>query len=462
MWYFNLLFKGKFETIKSKTTLVHSNVTLADLFKHILNIYQVEFNINGLIGVYKLRKAVIAQIKGLTISNFYHKDKTYSDLELKDSLKHLYIFKDIIGNIRFTLELLQILRGMLLFISSAAIIPVIVLSYWVGIRFIFRWASYLFTIVVGLTLVEAKTDHNFNIGTVIEWLRTSHVTWHNWVFQDDMVSAKTVKIPRYTDIFHVPTSTPQGDVRIPKGGGTYSIWGYLPSAQGLVHSLDWVDWSLVGYTAGAFIILSTGLLVYTGTIDPIKLIKGWGGLIASYFIGSSDDGDAGGSGNTGGSGNGGGNITVFDASESASDDEEIEITDNRTAKGLLLTNKQKETLARMRGLPVTPTGFGVGEEENWKDSTASSSSRSIAPDYQGPDWKDTVPGTGYNKEFADSVLTTPEREEYNDYFKTESPTPSGSTTPRPLETSQPNSGRDINVPRRRRQPSPPSTPDAEW
>ena len=68
--YLDYRFGAKFNSIKSKTSLLSTNANLSDLFNHVVNLYHVEYKEKGLSGIYKLRQSVLAQINGLTISKF--------------------------------------------------------------------------------------------------------------------------------------------------------------------------------------------------------------------------------------------------------------------------------------------------------------------------------------------------------------------------------------------------------
>ncbi len=92
LWYLNFRFGSKLDDIKHKTIIINPETNLNNLFKHILNIYHSEYHENGLLGVFKLRKLVLAQIKDLNITKFWHRDRKLDDTELKESLKDLFIF----------------------------------------------------------------------------------------------------------------------------------------------------------------------------------------------------------------------------------------------------------------------------------------------------------------------------------------------------------------------------------
>jgi hypothetical protein len=361
---------------------------------------ELTFAETGLTGVYKLRQSILSQINKLSISNFFNKDRTLNDDELKDSLKHLYMFKDVLSNIKYTVELLTIIKIIISVVSNAAFIPIFVLANWALIRGGLRLISYLFTAVCAKFYIEAHTDHGSKISAITDWLRVASMNIHNWIFGDNLIPAPPkggrgpVQISDY-NILPQPV----------KSSSWY--WDYLPASP------EWIDWTIVGYTTGAFIIAATTYGIYTGAIDPISLSKRFGGFIIAYFAGTDGNDDSGNGGNDGGNGD----AAVFDVDELDSDDDD----DSQLADGALLTPRQKEDLQKLQGLPIIPKG--MGGEDNWRDSSSTpSTSRPIAPDYVAPDWRTDKSGNPYNPDFAET-LDSPERSEYKNYFRTPKSSP---------------------------------------
>ena len=144
-WYIKWRFSTKFQSIKDKVGIINPTVSLGDLFNHLINAYQMEYKEHGIKGIYNLRKAMVSQINGLSIGNVYNKDKQLSDLEVKDTLKYLYVYKDILANIKFTLEVFLFIKIIMNFISKAAFIPFLVLYLWDRAVKMFRGVAYVTT-----------------------------------------------------------------------------------------------------------------------------------------------------------------------------------------------------------------------------------------------------------------------------------------------------------------------------
>lgn len=280
IWYLNYRFMSKFNEIQSKTTLLTTGTSLTGLLKHILNVYQTELNDKGLVGLYKLRRIILAQINELSISKFWNRDRKLDELELQASLKQLYIFKDILSNIRYSVEMLMLIKSIIYFISSAAIIPFLVTAVYVFFKRLILFFSVTFSGFFAAHYTVFWVRHTFKkeIIAYMEVLRSYSIRFHNWLFSDHMVTAPCEPTPD-SYIMIIADKQP---VR-------HSIWEYLPSPS--FNTPDWIDWSLVGYTTGAIVIVGTTWAIYTGAVDPISLSKRLGGFITAYFLGTTDDGD---------------------------------------------------------------------------------------------------------------------------------------------------------------------------
>lgn len=401
--YLDYRFGAKFNSIKSKTSLLSTNANLSDLFNHVVNLYHVEYKEKGLSGIYKLRQSVLAQINGLTISKFWHKDRKLEDAELQSSLKSLYIFKDVLSNIKYTIELLTLFKTIVSVISNAAFIPFFVLALWALIRGALRWTSYLFTGFMTKSYLSSHPDFGTKFSAITDWLRIASMNIHNWLFGDNLIPAHQT-----IERGHIPVSANYNIFPKPV---KHSYLDCLPT------SLDWIDWTILAYTTGGLIILGTTLAIYTGAIDPISLSKRIGGLITAYFLGTDGSGDD----DNGGGDDGGDDpygTAIFDVDDLDSDDDD---DGSQIEDGTLLTPRQREDIERLKGLPILPKE--MGGEDNWRDSSSTpSSSKPIAPDYVAPDWKVDTSGNPYNKDFADT-LDSPERSEYNHFFKTPNSSP---------------------------------------
>lgn len=274
--YLDYRFGAKFNSIKSKTSLLSTSANLSDLFNHVVNLYSVEYKEKGLTGIYKLRQSVLAQINGLTISKFWHKDRKLEDAELQSSLKSLYIFKDVLSNIKYTIELLTLFKTIVSVISNAAFIPFFVLALLrrALIRGALRWTSYLFTGFMTKNYLSSHPDFGTKFSAITDWLRIASMNIHNWLFGDNLIPAHQT-----IERGHIPVSANYNIFPKPV---KHSYWDCLPASP------DWIDWTIVGYTTGAFIIAATTYGIYTGAIDPISLSKRFGGYkgkIQSYTEG---------------------------------------------------------------------------------------------------------------------------------------------------------------------------------
>lgn len=194
-WYIKWRFGTRFLTIKNKTTLINSSVSLSDLFNHIMNVYHVEYSASGISGLYKLRKAILAQINSLSVSNVFHKDKDVDESELKDSLKQLYVFKDLLHNIKYTIELFTYVKVILSFISKAAFIPFLVLWLWVLVRGLLRFSTYGIAGFAAQNYLNTQTEYGSKLYAIIDWFRILSVRMHNAVFMDNLPIGPKSRIP---------------------------------------------------------------------------------------------------------------------------------------------------------------------------------------------------------------------------------------------------------------------------
>lgn len=173
IWYLNYRWNSRFQEIKTKTGILNTQgagASLTVLFNHIRNAYQVELDRKGLVGLLKLRKSVSSQINDLNISNIWHKDKSYNEAELQNSLKHLYMFKDILSNIKYNVEMLMGIKTILSFISNAAFIPLFVVSFLFLVRKVFIGFSVLFSLLFTGTYasVYVKQKYEEEVHTYME------------------------------------------------------------------------------------------------------------------------------------------------------------------------------------------------------------------------------------------------------------------------------------------------------
>lgn len=148
------------------------------------------------------------------------------------------------------MEILILIKAILSFISSAAIIPVV--GFWIYVWFqrILLFTSVTFTATFGpavfLTGVKDSAWDNFttNSRNLFEYLS---VSFHNWLFNDNLIpkhlrldeAQETIDLPKWEqDIHFSPTN--------PVEKGTISRWDYievpkeLPSVPAKVSWLDYM------------------------------------------------------------------------------------------------------------------------------------------------------------------------------------------------------------------------------
>jgi hypothetical protein len=191
--YLNYRFSSKFNEIKNKINLVDDGVNLTVLFNHIFKLYQSELQNKGVLGAYRLRKYVLSQINDLNINMFYKKDEVISDDKLKDSLKHLYIFKDILRNIKYSIEALATIKTIISFMINVASIPLIAVSFYLLLRKLFIAAS---VIIAGFFSTGVITEkYKDKVDTIMETLREYSIRFHNWLFSDHLISAPNCGLP---------------------------------------------------------------------------------------------------------------------------------------------------------------------------------------------------------------------------------------------------------------------------
>jgi hypothetical protein len=82
----------------------------------------------GLLGLIKERRLVLEEIKSLNFGMFTKDTKVLQEAELNEYLRHLVDLKDILTDIKYTAEILILIKTVLSIISRAASIPVFVLA----------------------------------------------------------------------------------------------------------------------------------------------------------------------------------------------------------------------------------------------------------------------------------------------------------------------------------------------
>jgi len=274
----NYRWSSKFNEIKNKAGLLNAGANLTVLFNHIRNAYEAELKDKGLVGLYKFRKLVLAQINDLNISKLYKREGQFDEAEVQASLKNLYIFKDILSNLRCSVETFMVIKTILSFICNASFIPLFVVSFLFLVRKLVYGFSILFSLLFTGTYAGKVIIYKYNdkVNTIMETMRDYSLKFHNWFFSDHLVSQRDCVAT------HEGFSLPY--ILIPNVDPVkHSYWSYLS---------DWIDWNLVGYTAGALVIVGTSWAIYSGAVDPIPLAKrAWAFAIAYFSSSSGDDAD---------------------------------------------------------------------------------------------------------------------------------------------------------------------------
>lgn len=207
--------------------------------------------------------------------------KTLSEKALHNSIPHLILFKDILIKIKYTVELLTMIRVILSLISNIAFIPIFVLAIWLLIGKVYILFSVLFT----STLVSAYLTNHYDyisktadfLSKFKEVLRGISIRTHNWLFADDLISkAEMVK-----SIDKIESKS----ILMGKAGSYFDYaHGYLSSVS------QYINWSYAGYTGATLLTLTAGYALYTanttGASSIYNGVKALGSAIwgfMSYF-----------------------------------------------------------------------------------------------------------------------------------------------------------------------------------
>ncbi len=177
--------------------------------------------------------------------------------------------------------MLLLLKAIMSFISKAAFFPVFAIFVYITIRRIITIFSLVLSGNFTFYYLNFHYDLSNKLTYWIDWLKEYHIWFHNWLFNDNMVSASTV----------VKTASQAVSQYGPGPGQLHpvkqTIFGYVTEYLPDL-SVIYPDWSVVGYTAGAIFIVGTAYLFYTGDIDPIPLGKKILSLISSYYLWQED------------------------------------------------------------------------------------------------------------------------------------------------------------------------------
>lgn len=301
--YLTYKMQPKLDKINESTSLSDAKFNIGPAFDVLYKHYNQILIDKGLIGVWKERRAIKNEISSLNFNMLDKRHKTLSEKALHNSIPHLILFKDILIKIKYTVELLTMIRVILSLISNIAFIPIFILAIWILIGKVYIIFSVLFT----STLVSAYLTNHYDyisktadfLSRVKEALKGISVNLHNWLFNDDLISkTEMVKAIDKIESNSVPMSK------------AASYFGYAHDYA--LHTLgsltQYINWSYAGYTGASLLVLTTSCLIYTGTINPTSIYNGvkvigsavWGFMSYFGFDDSNNPKDPGNSGNIGG------------------------------------------------------------------------------------------------------------------------------------------------------------------
>jgi hypothetical protein len=256
-----LMFHGtKFNDFKNEGfyTPLAKDVTLTDLFNHMYNSFYAEYRENGLRGVNSFRKAVLNEINSLSIMNFQSKKikgtndivKTFSETSLNQSFKYLKVYKGILTNIKYTIEVLLIVKALLSVLTNMAFIPIFALSVYLFMR--------KFATLIGVSGFYGKAALNYlgkeyladaigDYGSkALSYLHSFIIKIVNFVFQTNYV-LKTEPTPTSAVVVTTPPIEPvveQAPVVLNSVQTAQEILQQLPT-----ESFTWIHiFSILGIT----------------------------------------------------------------------------------------------------------------------------------------------------------------------------------------------------------------------
>jgi hypothetical protein len=267
--YINWKYGVTFNTIISKTSLEDNNITLSHLFEHIYNSYKTELQEKGLVGLWRLRREVLANINSMNWPLIHSRHKTLSEETLLEYASKLKVFKDLLTKIKYTVETLKLVKIILGILTNIAFIPVMVLAtYWLFKRILVIF-SILSSSIFSLVFFTNQLD---GVSTLREYLIRAKLTLkdlsiktHNYLFDDDLISRSILP----------------SDIK-----KEWSYYSYV-SEWLATYNIDSNSLALIG---GAIISFTTAYLVWNGTINKETLKDAWSWLLSLF---SSDDDQGG-------------------------------------------------------------------------------------------------------------------------------------------------------------------------
>jgi hypothetical protein len=127
---------------------------------------------------------------------FHIRHKTLSESNLNDYLIYLTSYKDILTKIKYTVEVLALIKIILIFITNAAFIPVFFLSIYLLLRKIFIFSSLFVTsnFMMGYFTNDLNYISKIKITLIKVKLTIKDLILkaHNYLFNDELISIKDV------------------------------------------------------------------------------------------------------------------------------------------------------------------------------------------------------------------------------------------------------------------------------
>lgn len=265
----------KIDRLNNKTSLRYTKIDLEQIFDSLFNIYISTLSDKGLFGAWKERKAILEQIRSLNFGMFDKSSKYILEPDFNESLIHLAMFKNILINIKYTVEGLVLIKTIFSLISKISFLPIFILSIWILFRRIYIWFSLLFTssfATIYLTnqydYISKTVDFLIKVKEALRWLS---IRTHNWLFSDDLTSISEVD-----RAINQHMANTQANFDSSLTDRAHSLYGYISSIVSHIGTQcsEYVSWGYVGYTGAGLLLVSTAYMAYTGTITLSSISSG--------------------------------------------------------------------------------------------------------------------------------------------------------------------------------------------
>jgi hypothetical protein len=285
-----LYYKNTFNTLKDKG-LISNEKSLMEWFDIAYDIYSEVLHSKGLRGLYNYRLYANQDLDKFEVQ-LRNNPGRIIDFKL---YPYLSIFKSMLSKIKLTIEIFMVIKGIFKFISSAAMIPLVILSIYFLIRRILLAISVIFTSsVTSLYLSDNFTlFHHIKITllSIREFLRVSSLHLHNFIFNES--------IPVYPEKEHKIISTIiEKSSTIPsQARSAFSeYYNYIISKYNYLipnYTEHPYIYSIIGGVILSYIIVNNRGIISDSAIWIWDNTKGVGSFILSYFISSKDGTDGG-------------------------------------------------------------------------------------------------------------------------------------------------------------------------